>query len=257
MLTRQVCLLESTENMNMFVTARFKIILIIFVLATFICSCAPSILTTENLKQLSQQHRVYAVHYSPRMKFIFHSEENAKGESVGKWFGPIGMIGGGFSDIQKGQAYGEILLKKYEIQDPVLRVKTKIIELLAHDANIANIQTFDTIIPSEDTASLKQSLDGEMAIDFKTMSWAMFSNKETPERFTGMYRTRARLIRLEDGKVVWEGECHLKQHDVKKAPTFEELTANQGALLKVIFQEDADACADEIASLFLGRSSHP
>jgi len=238
----------------MFISSRLRYVLLITVLATFNYSCTPSLLPTEDFKMLSQQPRIYAAHYPPRLEFIFHSEENAKGESIGKYFGPIGLVSGALSDISKGKAYGEILLQKYEIQDPVLQVKTKAIELLAQEANLANVQAFTTVITDEDTTNLKKTINGDMVIDFKTISWGMFSNKKTPERFMDMYRARSRVVRLVDGKIIWETECHIQQHDVATAPTLEELTSNHGALLKAIFQEDADKCADEIVAKFAGRS---
>ena len=240
----------------MFISSSLKLIPLTIALTTVICSCAPSVLPTEELISFRQAPKVYAIHNPPRLAFALFPEEGLKGESIGKYFGPVGLISGGMSDLRSAQELGGKLLQEFGIQDPVLRVKSKSIDLLAHE-NLKNVQTFDSLLPDDEPAKLKQTLDSEVVIDFKTITWMLSSYKKNPGHYIDAYRARSRLVQVEDGKVLWEGECHMKQHDLTTAPTMDELTVNQGALLKSIFQDNADACADEIVAQFLGRQLRP
>lgn len=235
---------------------RLKLIPLIIVLTSVICSCAPSMLPSEELTRLRQAPKVYAVHNPPRLAFALFPEEGLKGESIGKYFGPVGLIAGGMSDLRAAQALGERLLQEFGIQDPVLLVKAKSIALLAGE-NLNNIQAFDSILPEDDPARLRRTVDSSVIIDFKTIAWALVAQDKNPGHYVDAYRARSRLIRVDDAKVLWEGECSIKTHDAMTAPTLAELTANQGALIKSLFQADADACAGEIVAKFVGKPTRP
>lgn len=238
----------------MLITARFRVIYFLIAVSPVICSCTPSVLPTEELKKISQYPKIHAVHNPPRLAFTFFPEEGFKGEAIGKYFGPMGLFTGAWSDIRSAQALGDKLVQGYGLQDPVLRVKSRSIDLLARE-NFRNIQPYDSQLPEDDLGNLKQKLDSDMVMDFKTITWVLASNPKDPKRYLDSFRARSRLIRVEDGKVLWEGECGFKKHDPKSALTIDEMLDNQGTLLKTLFQEDADACADEIVSQFLGRAS--
>ncbi len=237
-------------------SVRLKLIPLLIALTTIMSSCASRVLSSEDLTRLRQAPKVYAVHNPSRLGFALFPEEGLNGESIGKYFGPVGLIAGGMSDLRSAQTLGERLLQEYSIQDPVLLVKAKSIALLARE-NINNIQAFDSTLPEDNSARLKQAVDSSVIIDFKTITWVLQSLNKNPRHYADAYQARSRLIRVEDGKVLWEGECSIKTHDAATAPTLAQLTSNQGALLKSLFQADADACADEIVAQFLGKPTQP
>jgi hypothetical protein len=61
------------------------------------------------------------------------------------------------------------------------------------------------------------------------------------------------LLRLDKSKVIWEGECGFRNQAPNLAHTLDDLQADRGALLKRRFDEEAEACADELMTQLLGR----
>jgi hypothetical protein len=226
-------------------------------IAVFSYGCAPAILPHEELDRARGQHRIHAVHYPPRLAFSVFTKEGSKGESIGKYFGPVGLIAGAMSDLRAAQTIGESLLREYGIEDPVLLVKVKVTDALARQANFNNIRPVSVAIPNENPVDLKQTLDSGMVIDFKTITWMMQYTAQDPSQYTIAYRAHSRLVRLDDGKVLWEGECSNRPQGLKTASTLEELTANQGSLLKARLQEEADFCADNLFARLEGRETKP
>ena len=72
-----------------------------------------------------------------------------------------------------------------------------------------------------------------------------------------IYTVRARLLRLSDGKVLWEGHCERKLTDSKEnRRTVDQYRANNGELLKQKVQEAGSGCADQlIAGLSVKRTA--
>jgi hypothetical protein len=64
---------------------------------------------------------------------------------------------------------------------------------------------------------------------------------------------RARLVRVEDRKVLWQGVAHWALDDPNVLPDVETLAANRGASLKAKLAEAADFCADRLVEQFFGR----
>ena len=238
----------------MFRARRLSFMFILIVSGAFIWGCAPSTLPKDDLNRLCQSQKITAVHYPPRLTFAFFPEEGLKGEAIGRYFGPIGLISGGLSDLKGAQELGGKFVVSYGLEDPVIPVKLKTIALLQKDGRIPHIRTFDAMMPDEDAEQLQKTVAGEYALVFKTYTWMLSHYSKYPGHYIEAYRAQSQLVRLTDGKVLWSGECRTKQRDVKKALTLIELTADQGALVKSIFQEHADACAEELAAQILGTA---
>lgn len=79
-------------------------------------------------------------------------------------------------------------------------------------------------------------------IDVETLNWSFGYFASAPSHYRVIYSARARLIDVEKNAVVAEGACRHFPDDTKGAPTYDELTANQAALLKSTLAEITGAC---------------
>ena len=102
---------------------------------------------------------------------------------------------------------------------------------------------------------LRRAFGNRTVIALKTNTWAVWFHKSEPRRYAFAYRVQAKLLRLEDFKVLWKGECPLRSQDATTAPTLEELKANDGALLKAKSKEVAESCSKDVSELILGTPS--
>jgi hypothetical protein len=97
----------------------------------------------------------------------------------------------------------------------------------------------------DDLSAVKTAYPGRWLFDFKTMGWG--SAAEGDVEFT----VRARLIRSDDAKIVWQGLCKYETHDAKG----ELLTARNAALLKKKLQAGVSPCARQLWSQFLSGAA--
>jgi hypothetical protein len=230
--------------------------------------CSSASLSPADLARLRDERGIHVVHHPTRFAFPFMSNEGATGRRPPSIGGPLllvpiflaveaaAMTAAGMSDLQRAQAVGEWMLREYGIDDPVLRVAAHFVELLTRDAEIRNVRQPSTAAPSENFGAMRQAVGGGMAIDFKTITWIVFSHHLDPYRYVVVYRAHARLLRLDEDKVVWEADCDLpwkpgdrpREH-INSLPTLEELMADRGAVLKARFEQEADTCAEATSSI--------
>ena len=74
-------------------------------------------------------------------------------------------------------------------------------------------------------------------------------------RYHMYYGARARLVRADDGEVLWSSHCQANQDDGADAPNMDELMANQAERLKTWTYRAAQQCADQLADHFLGKTA--
>ncbi|MBS1116768.1 MAG: exported protein of unknown function [candidate division NC10 bacterium] len=219
--------------------------------------CTPSKLAPEELVKAQQQPHIHAVHYPPRLEYAVITKAGGKGEAIGKYFGVVGLVAGGMSDLETAQRIGVALKRDYGIEDPVVRVKTKLAEILALQARLSNIRPVTATMQNDDPSELKRLLGSGLVLDFKTVTWMTHYTAADASRYVSFYRARSRLMNLSDGTVLWEGECKAQAQDPKKPLTFDELTANQGAALKAHLQDVADWCASDLSTQLMGKDAAP
>ena len=67
-----------------------------------------------------------------------------------------------------------------------------------------------------------------------------------------MYGGKGELGSFKAGRTVWEASCGGVNDNASHNPTLEELTANQGQLLKRMVSEATKECASQLVAHFLG-----
>jgi hypothetical protein len=178
-------------------------------------------LNRDDLAQLKKQSEIGAVRHEPA---AFYGD-----------VGIYGLIGWGMS-LSAGKEMREI----YGLEDPARAIEEKFIQNLRGEFKGVTVRAVDQPLSDDDLAAVKKTYGGRWVFDFKTLGWG--SAAEGDVEFT----VRVRLIRNDDGKIVWQGLCHYKTEDAK----WEPLTANGAVLLKAKLQAGVTPCATQLWSQF-------
>lgn len=120
------------------------------------------------------------------------------------------------------------------------------------------------LVKNDSSEKLQQQFGEGYVIDFKTERWSVdpiiaggFSFETITYRPS--YTGRARLIRLDDQKTLWQGTCEYTKDDslTPKLTHADILGDDHGVAVKAGIQTLADACADYLWRQFFGRESGP
>jgi hypothetical protein len=225
--------------------------------------CSSAALSRADLSHLLADRDIQVMHHPPSVSLAIVASEGVEtprshpvtGTTVVSALGLIGFnqrISGGGSDRDKAQVLGERVLREDGIDDPVLRVTSRAVEVLAREAETDNVHSVASATPS-----------AGLVLDFRTITWAVFFHNDAPSRYVVAYRAQARLLDLDRNKVLWEAECPVPRRvrgarsgvDVKTLPTLEALLADGGAALKARFDQQADACAEDLMGQLTGKEA--
>lgn len=213
----------------------------------------PEVSTTRPIEKaempnFKEQPNIFVVRYEPEPFQV----ETERGIAQGLIPALIGEAIGQYVDRRKG----ETITKKYSLQDPSLQVKTRFVSVLTADLGLTTIRRVEQPFPKDDTSNLRGALGTGVVIDFKTTKWSYFLNLPgegiqfmPKSRYGVKYDVRARLIRLDDAKILWEAVCQYWE-DPKRSVLLEELEANNGAILKTKFSEAAEFCFNGFRTQF-------
>lgn len=147
------------------------------------------------------------------------------------------------------------MIKKYSLQDPVLRVKERFLSTLSVDFDLKNIRPVQGPLTDDRVPALKERFGQGVVIDFKTIKWDLLYYLTDWSHYRIAFSARARMVRLEDSKIIWQGVCDIVGKDRKTSPTLDELESNNGALLKVKLNGAADRCVEELLEQFPDKES--
>ena len=166
---------------------------------------------------------------------------SAKKAAAGGLFGIVGAAAAGNS-MQKA---GQEMITTYRVVDPSIMVREKIAVAFANEFGIKSAP--DSAPTSDDLGALKGRFGEATILDTRTRNWRLSYYPGDWSHHFLAYSVRARLLRLSDGKVLWEGQCVRKLTDAKGARrTVDQFRANDGELLKQKMQEAGSGCADEL-----------
>jgi hypothetical protein len=161
-----------------------------------------------------------------------------------------------------GSAYlaarnGKEWAQEGNIAHPMGAVRDRVIANLRPDFGADRFKAvdMDLDISEEAPAKLKARLGNGMVMDF-TGTYQVIYHLSDFSRFHLDFRGRARLVRLDDGKILWVGNCHTDVEDPEASrPTIEELRANGAARLKGWLARGATECSKQLTDQLLGRSA--
>ncbi|HET9491690.1 MAG TPA: SHOCT domain-containing protein, partial [Methylomirabilota bacterium] len=243
---------------------------LILAIAIAVNGCAAAVTggrEESGLAQLGKHPEVVAVHYQRPAPFLV-----AQPRSVGRAIGiaaavaPFALLLGPLApsmanllqaDIEKreAEAAGQELMLEIPLEDPAIRVKDRLISGLGADGRIGPIRPAAAAMDSDDLENLKQALGPVTVLDVRTTGWGLIPYQVDPKTFLVHYTVKARLIRLDQEKVLWRDEisCYTPGDRRFGAPALEDLRADGGALLKTTMARTAEVCVDPLLASFRGE----
>jgi hypothetical protein len=112
-----------------------------------------------------------------------------------------------------------------------------------------NVQPINRALDDDFPSALRRKFNGRRLLDFKTVKWRLKYYEWSWSHYYIEYIVRARIIRLTDGEIVWQGIYSFEGDDPPDSRvTLDELAVNNGELIKEKFNKIADIATDELLS---------
>ncbi|MEK6374270.1 MAG: hypothetical protein AABO58_16405 [Acidobacteriota bacterium] len=187
---------------------------------------------------------VRAITYTPA-PFVLMSAGKVAAGSL------FGIVGGAVAGNSMQKA-GQEMIAAYAVEDPAVAVRDRVAGTLASEFGLE--PAADTAPASDALPDLKGRFGDGTVLDTRTLGWQLIYYPSDWSHHYLIYAGRARLLRLSDGKVLWENRCFRKLPDPKGSRrTVDEYRANNGELLKQKVQEAGAGCAEELIAHLTGR----
>ena len=146
------------------------------------------------------------------------------------------------------------LVKEYDLENPSIRVAEKLTPVLSEKLKSSNLNpvahTSDRAISTAGLAALAGNkglvfdiVGGSQSVYFPT-DWS---------HYRVLYAGAGRLVDASTGKVVAQSPCKFDSGEEMNPPTYDELYANNAALLKSKLQTVADACVGQMTQALFGN----
>lgn len=221
-------------NKNSFVSS-FIIFLVISVSG---CSQSLIKMKPEEREKLSTISEVTAGHDGSASLSVM-----TPGKSVGMLFGAIGGAISGAMAVSEGKQ----IMSTFSIPDPSEKIKRQFVADLERAGPLKNIQVIEESLLTDNAKDLKLRYQGHLFI-FKTGRWELNSTMVRGAHLH--YAVVGRLLRLTDEEILWQGSCDYTDDDPEPR-SIEELSSNQGTLLKEKIDRATNTCARELLAQFL------
>jgi hypothetical protein len=205
------------------------------------CAAPKVNLTSQDRLQLKKQKSIKAVHIRsgwPTLKT------------------PMGVIA---SDLTLGLSEdwteGQKLVKKFKIKDPSMLVKKEFIRQVNHKRKVANFVNITTPLAYKDreVEELAKKYKKGVVLQIEPGTWQIWYYPFNWARYQMWFRAGAKLVRLEDKKVLWSAFCKANQDNADTAPTLDELTADNSKVLYNWVNKASAQCATQLVNDFMGR----
>ncbi len=206
------------------------------------CAPAPVRLDSAEMARLKDEREIRAVRYEPAS--LSYRSRLAGAQLPGIL--ALGSLGADIADSARGPQ----LMKQYELTDPAGAVQKRLLAALAGELGLQNLKLVPDPLTSDELDALRTAPGTGPVLDVKTLTWSL---QYDPNSFSGYllyYAARARLVRLDPPRVVWQSVCDLPGNP---SVPVDQFTANNGALLKATIAERVAQCVQILRDEFLGR----
>ena len=214
---------------------------------SLVAGCAPRFvgIDRDTLLRLKDQPEIRVVRHPPPA-FDLGNPGNTVLGSV------FGLSGG--SPVAGPQGTGEIA-RAFGLTDPARTVQDRFTASLAFELGLSSLRPVDNVVSGDGFDDLQKAFGTGVVLDLKTMRWGISPDPQFGTRYRVDYAARARLVRVEEATVVWQGACDASEREAERGATLGELTADDAERLTEKFRDAAQACADELLGQILGSSA--
>jgi hypothetical protein len=210
----------------------------------FATACAPAFvpLDKEELARLKNEE-IRVVTYQPP-RFVYQAPAPYFGAGAAGVFNPVtGGFAGGMAADPRSQVYAI----DSPLEDPATQVKNVFIKGLANQLEVARLVQAGEPLSDDDARSLQKKFGGGVVLDFRTESWGLLASSLVSLPYQMIYGARARLLRLSEGRVLWQGQC-------RYAANLDQFKATSTPALTEKFAEAAENCAQQLLAQFFGNA---
>ncbi len=149
---------------------------------------------------------------------------------------------------------GANITGNHHVPDPALAIADKVSARVAEELKPASSQTIAS--PKEGPLSLPDisTLAGNkgLVLDVATLGWSFNYFSLDWSHYHVMYAGIGRLTDAATGKLVAQVPCKYDTEDEKDPPSYDDLVANDAAILKTKLAAASDSCTDTIVKGLLG-----
>ncbi len=218
------------------------------VLSLTACASGSGGLKPEQLAALKSVPEIRAVHRDGAPLRVM-TAQRIMTMAVG--VGVLGALTGGLGGAVVGIATdvaarsdGKAMTQQYGLQDPAGQVKERLIDALGERLQPAKITSVTTPVDDVEKDALGKAFGDTMVLAVNTDEW-MVHHLGGLGNYGVKYRATVRLLKPGGEEAVWSGSCRLDGKDFAEA-SLDELTADNGALLKTRLERTAELCAERL-----------
>lgn len=201
------------------------------------CASAPINMTPHEMHSLKSIPKIVAIHHGP----------SAPAVTTGS-----GVLAADLTFGLSVREEGPKIVKKYGIKDPVVMVEKDFLQGVMKQEHFHNLYIQKKMVSYNKTsvADLQKRFKKGYYLQFIPGQWDVIYYMTNWSHYHMYFGVRARLVDLNDGKVLWNAGCSAPQDDGDNAPTIDQLWANDGALLKHWTYTSARECAAQLVKKF-------
>lgn len=155
-------------------------------------------------------------------------------------------------------AEGNSIVTANSIPDPALSISEQLLRI-AKDKRAITVEQppkAGLVAASDEVPALLAAYTGtDYILDVKTLNWQFSYYPTNWVGYRVVYSARVRVIETAGKTVAAETLCTAIEGDDAKPPSYDDLLANQAALLKSYLDKAATRCAEKVATELLQLSS--
>lgn len=156
-----------------------------------------------------------------------------------------GMVG-----VASQLSSGDKIVEQHRIEDPAPDIARTLADALAERYNmVVDTEQNDAPLTTGNVRKISAHYaTADFIVDVYTKEWMFQYYPGNFNRYRVLYSTRFRLINTETQSVIARGSCKRDPQQRKDSPGYDELLANNAALIKAQLADAASFCANEFAS---------
>lgn len=216
-----------------------------FILLALLHGCATNVSMTE-----SERNALKGA--SGPIQTLLYTSLGSNGLAVTTYSTAMAGPGSVYVALKNGKEWTQ----ENNISHPMAAVRDRLTGKLKSEMGLYSFKHLETTVDiGEDSVDkLKARFGSGLIMDFSG-GYQVIYYLTSPSSYHMYFNGRARLVRLEDGKIMWAGNCRTDVEDPDNKPTIDDLRANQAARLKQWLDRGAAECSKQLTDQFFGRST--
>lgn len=232
--------------------------LFILTLLLAVQACAPKTVRLDHryYQLLRNEANIAAIHYRSPVFTVqsisgFLMGSAFAGMSGGTW-GSSPAAAGAMGSESMTMFEGKKMNQPIPLEDPAYKIKEHFMSAITHQLQLSKIQNITEPTERKSEEDLKQVFKNKFIFTFNTTSWGVEAH--SLRSYDLSFRHVAKLVRLSDDEVLWQGICRYKElllnDETKKPLSLKKLKENNATLLRVRLKQVGDHCTNNLLDQF-------